>query len=80
MKAARAKTKNREAGMEDFQIGDPVLLTINNVKVHGAVESIQAKANLIDVKIYEPGHTSHCLIVARAPEQIEHDEEKAHSA
>jgi hypothetical protein len=80
MKPAVAKTKAKEEGMENFQIGDRVLTTINNVKVHGIVESIQVKAGLVDVKIYEPGNLSHCLIVARKPEEIEHDEERAHSA
>lgn len=66
--------------MEDFQIGDSVTTMINNVKVHGVVESIQLKANLIDVKIYEPGNLSHCLIVARTPDQVEREEGKAQSA
>jgi hypothetical protein len=64
----------------EFEIGDAVMTTINNVKVHGVVESIQLKANLIDVKIYEPGNLSHCLIVARTPDQVEHDKGKAQSA
>ena len=54
----------------DVKIGDQVLTQINNVKVHGTVESIQLAKNLIDVKIYEPGNPSHCLIVARPPEQV----------
>lgn len=58
---------------QDFQIGDEVIIAVDNVQVHGVVESIQVKANLIDVKIYEPGHRSHCLIVARPPEQVAHD-------
>jgi hypothetical protein len=66
--------------MEDFQIGDSVTTMINNVKVHGVVESIQLKAGLVDVKIYEPGNLSHCLIVARKPEDIEHAEGKAQTA
>jgi len=66
--------------MEDFQIGDSVMIMVNNVKVHGVVESIQLKAGLVDVKIYEPGNLSHCLIVARKPEEVEHAEGKAQSA
>jgi len=56
--------------VEDFAVGDKVVTAINNVKVHGDVESIQLAKNLVDVKVYEPGNPSHCLIVSRPPDQV----------
>ena len=65
---------------KDFSVGDAVTTMVNNVKVHGTVESIQLGKNLVDVKIYEPGHTHHCLIVARPPAEVHAGGEKAESA
>jgi hypothetical protein len=56
--------------LEDFQVGDKVVTMVNNVKVHGDVQSIQLQKKLVDIKIYQPGHTHHCLIVARPPAEI----------
>jgi len=51
--------------------------------VNGTVESIQLKAGLIDVKIYEPGHKSHCLIKSYPADAVtvvdEHEEHGADS-
>src|ERR1700676_1600652 len=55
---------------QDFHVGDKVITMVNNVKVHGDVQSIQLQKQLVDIKIYQPGHTHHCLIVARPPAEI----------
>jgi hypothetical protein len=70
--------------MSEIKIGDSVVFNLDGVKVHGTVESEQVKKNLVDVKIYQPGHRSHCLIVARPPDTLtladeDDDEENAHS-
>ena len=54
----------------EYEVGQKVATTVNNVKVHGTVESIQKGKNLVDIKVYQPGHTHHCLIVARPPAEI----------
>jgi len=64
----------------EFEVGQEVTTMVNNVKVHGVVASIQLGKNLVDVKIYEPGNTHHCLTVARPPEEVELNKEKAASA
>lgn len=55
---------------KDFQVGDEVLTSVDNQDVNGTVESIQLGKNLVDVKIYQPGHRSHCLIVARPSAEV----------
>lgn len=65
---------------KEFEVGEQVTTMVNNVKVHGVVASIQLQKNLVDVKIYEPGNTHHCLTVARPPEEVKLDEEKVASA
>lgn len=56
--------------IEDFPIGTRVVFDLDGITVHGTVESAQLQKKLVDVKIYEPGHRSHCLIVSRAPETL----------
>lgn len=56
--------------IEDFLIGTRVVFDLDGITVHGTVESAQLQKKLVDVKIYEPGHRSHCLIVSRAPETL----------
>jgi len=56
--------------VEDFPVGTQVIFDLDGLTVHGTVESIQLQKKLVDVKIYEPGHRSHCLIVSRAPEAL----------
>jgi hypothetical protein len=63
--------RDEETGSKDFEVGDAVSIDVDGVKVSGTVVSIQIKAKLVDVRIHEPGHKSHCLIVARPPEQVE---------
>lgn len=63
-KMASAKT------VDDFPVGTEVEFNLDGMDVHGTVESIQLAKKLVDVKIYEPGHRSHCLIVSRAPETL----------
>jgi len=54
----------------EFKVGDAVTFEEGGQELHGTVESIQIKANLVDVKIYEPGHRKHCLITAVHPEAL----------
>ena len=61
---------NEKKEVEKFEIGDAVITTVDNQEVRGVVESFQLQKNLVDVKIYEPGHRSHCLIVARPPSEV----------
>lgn len=71
--------------MEKIKVGDPVMFKEGEKDVHGVVESIQNRANLIDVKIYEKGNRRHCLIVSFPPDQLyvlkekEEEEEKPHA-
>lgn len=58
------------ASTKDFPVGTPVTFNLDGIDVHGTVESIQLAKKLVDVKIYEPGHRQHCLIVSRAPETL----------
>ena len=61
---------------EDFKVGDQVTVEDGDMELSGVVESIQIKANLVDVKIYEPGHRKHCLIQAFPPSQVSASEKK----
>lgn len=56
--------------MDDFQVGDKLVFDLEGIVVHGTVESMQLAKKLVDVKIYEPGHRQHCLIIARPPETL----------
>jgi hypothetical protein len=66
--------------IEDFEVGQKVSVEDGDQELSGIVESIQLNAGLVDVKIYEPGHRSHCLIKAYRPEAVsltdEHEHEK----
>ena len=64
----------------DFAVGDKVVVEDGDQQLNGTVESIQVKANLVDVKIYEPGHRSHCLIKPFPPKAVTVvDEHESHS-
>jgi hypothetical protein len=80
MKPSMAMKKGEPMEPKDFQIGDEVVTSVDNQEVHGVVESIQLQKNLVDVKIYQPGHRSHCLIVARPPAEVKMRSQKAASA
>ena len=56
--------------MKAIAVGDPVVIKEDGKDVHGVVESIQVKANLIDVRIHEKGNRRHCLIVAFHPDDL----------
>jgi hypothetical protein len=56
--------------IEDFEVGQRVTVEDGDQELSGVVESIQLKAGLVDVKIYEPGHREHCLIKAYRPEAV----------
>jgi hypothetical protein len=68
--------------MIDFQQGDEVLVMEEGREVSGRVESVQLKpAVKIDVRLNDPGHRRHCLIVAYEPSEVTlAGNEKAQSA
>jgi hypothetical protein len=58
--------------MTSFQQGDSVVVMEGGREVSGRVESIQLKpAVKIDVRLDDPGHRRHCLIVAYEPDQVQ---------
>lgn len=61
--------------MHGFEVGDKVEVVESGQGCSGTVESIQDKLKMIDVRIFEPGHPKHCLIVSFPPDQVELVEE-----
>ncbi len=51
--------------------GDQVLVIEEEREVSGRVESVQLKPVVkIDVRLHDPGHRRHCLIVAYDPSEV----------
>ncbi len=67
--------------IEDFEVGEKVVVESGDQELNGNIESIQLKAKLVDVKIFEPGHPSHCLIKSFPPDAVTVvDEHEPHGA
>jgi len=57
--------------MQEFEVGDPVLVMEGENEVSGRVESIQLKpAHKIDVRIYDKKSKKHGLVVAFDPSEV----------
>lgn len=61
--------------MHGFEVGDKVEVVESGQACNGTVESIQDKLKLVDVRIFEPGHPKHCLVVSFPADQVDLVEE-----
>ena len=64
--------------MQEFEVGDPVLVMDGENEVSGRVESIQLKpAHKIDVRIYDKSSKRHGTVVAFDPSDVSLGEKEA---
>ena len=65
---------------DEYEPGDEVYINDGGLDVEGVVRTVQLKAGLVDVQLYQKGHLKHGLIQAFPAEQVRPRESKSKSA